>query len=113
MIFSTATVYIKKLIGRQKYISYEDLIIQYAVPYITNELGKHYILQQDNCSIHISKKMLQAFEDSNISILELPSRSPDLNIVKNVWKMLTDFVYNGLSFNNLRDLEDRIEAYII
>ena len=72
MIFSSGTVYIKKMIGRQNSDSYKEIKLSYAVPHILNDLGSDFILQQDNCSIHVSQQMLKTFKDEGISILEWP-----------------------------------------
>lgn len=109
MVFSTGTVFVKKLIGRQTSDTYKDLILYYAVPHILHELGTDFLFQQDNCSIHVSQKMKEFFEEQNLSILQWPSKSPDLNIMESIWKMLSDFVYNGPVFKNVEEIEQKIE----
>ena len=44
------------------------------------------------------------FEDSKISLIEWPPRSPDINWIENVWKMLSDIVYDQKQFQNKKDL---------
>ena len=34
-------------------------------------------------------------KDSVIKIIEWPAKSPDLNIVEDIWKMLSNVVYDG------------------
>ena len=42
-------------------------------------------------------------------MIEWPARSPDLNPVENLWKMISDIVYDGKTFDNELDLWDAIE----
>ena len=49
--------------------------------------GNDFILQQDNCSIQVSKPMKEWMAKMNMTTLEWPARSPDLNLIENVWEM--------------------------
>ena len=42
------------------------------------------------------------------ALLEWPSRSPNLNIIENTWKMLEDIIYKENQFDNKRQLMDAI-----
>ena len=46
--------------------------------------------------------------DSKIKLLDWPSKSPDLNIVEKIWKMLSDIVYDAPQIKNIKDLEEKI-----
>ena len=40
--------------------------------------GNDFILQQDNCSIHVSKLMKEWMAKGNMTTLEWPARSPEI-----------------------------------
>ena len=54
------------------------------------------------------KKSLDCFEEARIELLPWPSRSPDLNIIENVWSMLSLRVYDGPQPKNKQELEERV-----
>lgn len=68
------------------------------------------IFMQDNAAIHNSKYTRDWLNSKNIDVLNWPARSPDLNIIENLWGHLARKVYaNGRQYNNLIDLKSAIE----
>lgn len=108
MCLPSGKVFLKEIMGRQNSESYRSLLKDYAVPLINQFYGTSWTLQQDNCSIHVSKFMMEYYNEANISLLDWPSRSPDLNIMENIWKMLSDHVYDGLQPRNKVELRLKI-----
>ena len=53
-----------------------------------------FLWQQDNCPIHNSTFSKNFFTSKNIKLLEWPSRSPDLNIVENIFSILSASIYS-------------------
>ena len=51
-------------------------------------------------------------ENSKINILQWPAKSPNLNIVEDMWKLLSDEIYNGFQFQNIHDLKTAINSTI-
>jgi len=94
--------------GRQKSSNYVNLIKSKALPIIKLNAKQDFLFQQDNCPIHVSKESLQFFKEARVKLLDWPPYSPDLNIVENVWSMLSSDIYRQGTIKNLKELGSRI-----
>lgn len=94
--------------GKQNSQKYINIISSYAMPIININYKENMIFQQDNCPIHVSKETKNFFKKINIDLLDWPPYSPDLNIIENIWHILSEMVYDGTPIRNLKELEDRI-----
>jgi len=70
------------------------------------------IIKLNYAAAHKSRKVQDFFTNSRISVLEWPSRSPDLTIVENCWKTISDLVYDGKKFQSKEDLVEKITIVI-
>lgn len=74
--------------------------------------GLGWKFQQDNAPIHVARSTLEHFQQRGIALLEnWPAKSPDMNIIENVWAILARKVYeNGRHFETRSDLEEAIKT---
>ena len=67
------------------------------------DTGHHAVLILDQAGWHTSQR-LQVPE--NITILPLPSKSPELNPVENLWQFMRDNYLSNRIFKNYDDIVD-------
>jgi len=97
--------------GRMNSNTYLAMLESNLVPFLHKYHRLKFKFQQDNASIHVSAVSKQWFAAKKIDLLDWPAKSPDLNIIENVWSILARDVYdNARQFNNVSELKTAIEG---
>jgi DDE superfamily endonuclease len=91
---------------------YQQMIRPYFPSYGYECAGVGWQFQQDNAPIHAARSSLAFFEEHGIHLFNnWPAKSPDMNIIENIWGILAREVYkNGRQYNNKDELTDAIVA---
>ena len=99
--------------GRQTAASYCNTLEKNLPPFIAETFGEQmtWVFQQDNAPIHTAQLTRSWLTSENIRTLPWPARSPDLNIIENVWVELIRHVYKcGRRFETLEELKSQIRT---
>ena len=67
---------------------YKATLQSRLLPVLERLVDGDCIFQQGLAPYHTSKKMCTFFEEKNITILDWPGNSPDLNPIKNLWAII-------------------------
>ncbi len=77
-------ILLSRLEGKITSFSFKIFLEHKAFSAIENVMGKSYIFMQDNAPAH-KGEALKFLQKSNISILDWPPQSPDINPIEQVW----------------------------
>lgn len=98
--------------GKFNSAKYVDLLNKVVVPIMKLNFNGQIIFQEDNCRVHKARIVNDFWKNTGIRVLEWPSKSPDLNITEDIWKVISDSIYDGRQFNNTSELTAAIQKCI-
>lgn len=87
---------------------YKELLETTMLPYANEHMPQGWTLQNDNDPKHTSKLVKSWFSKENVSVLEWPSQSPDLNPIEHLWEELERRI-RVRTYKNADDLMAGIE----
>lgn len=108
VLMPNGLIALKQLEGKQDSVKYINLLQTFAVPLLNLNMDINYNFVQDNCPIHVSRKSKQYLQNQRFQVVEWPAKSPDINLMENIWKMISDIVYEGKQPENLKQLGRKI-----
>ena len=97
--------------GKQDAIKYCKTLEDGLLPVSAEVFGEQriWVFQQDNAPIRTAKVTRQWLAQRSIRTLRWPARSPDLNIIENVWGYMARKVYShNRSFENVEELKQKL-----
>lgn len=78
--------HIRNRLNSEEYI---NILNNVMIPTVTQSYpDRNFMFLQDNCPVHTSAATKQWFNTNNVTCMDFPSYSGDLNVIENVWGLM-------------------------
>ncbi|XP_037944167.1 protein slit-like [Teleopsis dalmanni] len=89
---------------------YAEMLDDVLIKFLEEHADRDPIFQQDNAAIHVSKLSKSYFSSKQITVMNWPARSPDLNPIENLWGIISRKVYaKGRQYSTVSELKASIQ----
>ena len=78
---------------------YKEILNMKHVPNLRTAINQPIVFMQDNAPWHTVKSVRTFLSEKDVTVIEWPAQSPDMNPIENVWKLLSERVKEKNSRN--------------
>lgn len=106
---ASGTLDLRFVSSRMNSEDYQETLAASLVPFLKKNKRTNWTFQQDNASIHKSRSTKAWFLTNNVTVLDWPALSPDLNPMENLWAIMAQQLFSdGKQYETVESLKKAI-----
>lgn len=106
--------YIQRITGTINAEAYQNLLAEEIFNQDLSNLPENFIFQQDNAPAHAARTTTEFLNQREIPTLSWPPYSPDLNIIENMWAIVSRRVYEeGREYQTTEELWESVSRHFL
>ena len=90
MVFSMISTADRGPLVKVKATVYKGILKKHIIPNLRTEINQSAIFTQDNVPCHTAKSIKTFLSEEDVTVMEGPAQSPDMNPIENVRKSLNE-----------------------
>lgn len=91
-------------------LQYREILQTKMKPFAVDNMPQNWVFQQDNDPKHKSNLVKNWLNHNNITVLDWPAQSPDLNPIENLWGMF-EREMQGQKYSKTEDLFEALHKH--
>jgi len=101
--------YLHRITGTVLSESYQNILKNELINPGIENLPENFVFQHDNAPAHRAKATIEFLQKEKFDVLPWPPYSPDLNIIENLWGIVSQKVYEeGKDYQNADELWESV-----
>ena len=90
MIPTADTGPLVRLHSKIKATVFKEILKKHVVPNLRTAIFQPAVFMQDNTPCYTAKSVKTSLSEKDVTVMEWPAQSPDMNPIENVWKLMNE-----------------------
>ena len=113
MISAASTGLLVRLHNKINTTVYKEILKKHVLPNLKTAINQLAVFMQNNALFHTAKSLKTFLSEEDVTVMEWPAQSPDMNPIENVWKLLNERAKENVAGEETYLLDQSVQDYAL